>query len=91
MTCRIMLLNVLKLRRVVEGRNVPVELTHPFMQCWITRADLPEIALEVLVVDGVEADNGCVEADISFGDVAAKIVRRSTLGDVGFGAIKRLE
>lgn len=68
MTRRVVLLDVLKLRRVVESRHVPVQLPNPFVQRWIARSDLAEVALEVLVVYCIEANDGGVETDIGFGD-----------------------
>jgi hypothetical protein len=37
---------------------VPVELTHPLVQAGVAAADVADVALEVLHVDGVEADYG---------------------------------
>jgi len=45
------------------------------VQSRITRADIADVALEMLHVDGVEADDGDVQADISFGKTVAVIVR----------------
>jgi hypothetical protein len=47
-------LDVLELGAVVEGRHVPVEIAHPGMQVRITGADIADVALEVLYVDGLE-------------------------------------
>lgn len=48
-----------------------------------------EICLENCVVCGVEADEGCVETDIGFGDVRAEeeglVLRR---GEVGFETVE---
>jgi hypothetical protein len=52
MALRVMVLDVLKLGRVFEGWVIPVQMSEP---------------LVVLDVDGVEADQGCVEADVCFG------------------------
>ena len=50
------------------------------MQSRITRADIADVALEMLHVDGVEADDGDVQADISFGKTVAVIVRLCVVG-----------
>jgi hypothetical protein len=49
-------LDVLKLRRLLEGRLVPVQVAHPAMQIWVAGADVAQVALEVLHVDGVKSD-----------------------------------
>jgi hypothetical protein len=69
MAFSVMLLDVLKLRRVLEGRVVPVQVPHPLVQGRIPAADVTDVALEVLDVDGVEADQRCEEAHIGFGYV----------------------
>jgi len=46
----------------------------------IARADIADVALEMLHVDRVETDDGGVQADISFGDVLAVIVRLCMVG-----------
>ena len=91
MTLCVVILDMLKLRRLLERRYVPVQLPEPLMQCRITRSDIADVALEVLHVDRVEANDGSVEANVCFGDVGTKIVRRSVLSKVSFGAVKRGE
>lgn len=71
MTLGIMLLNMFKLRRLFTKRlgKVPVQVPHPLVQGRVARANVADVALEVLHVDRVEADNRRVEADVGFGDV----------------------
>lgn len=52
-----MLLDVQEVGRLTEGRDVPVEMAHPPVDGWISRPDVAQVALEMLNVDGVEADN----------------------------------
>ena len=42
----------------------------------------------MLHVDGVEADDGCVEADVGFGDGRAEVVGCGVGGEVRFGAVE---
>lgn len=42
----------------------------------------------MLHIDWVEANDGCIEADVCFSDVATKIVRSSVFSKVSFGAVK---
>ena len=74
MALGVMLLDMLKLGGIMERWHVPIQLPQPFVQIGIARPDVPDIALEVLDVDRVEADNGRVEADVRFGDRGPVVV-----------------
>lgn len=74
-TLRIMFLDMLKLRRLPKSRDIPIQMSQPFMQCWVSRPDVTDIALEVLDIDGVEANDGRVETDICLGNGFAEVVR----------------
>ena len=69
-----MLLDVLKLRCLAKRRYIPIQHPQPFVQLRVAAPDVSDIALEVLDVDRVEADDGGVKADVGFGDGGAKIV-----------------
>lgn len=84
----IMFLNMLKLRRLPKRRHIPIQHPHPPMQRRIPRSDIPNVALEMLHVHGIEADDGGVEADVCLGDVLAVVVGSGVSGEVGFGAIE---
>ena len=86
MTLRIMPLDMLKLRRLPKRRHFPIQMPDPAVQRGETGADVAEIAFEVLDVDGVEADDGCVEADVGFGDGGAVVEGAGVGGEVRFGA-----
>ena len=92
MTLRIMLLDMLKHRRLPERRFIPIQFPHPSMQGRVAATDIADVAFEMLHVDGVEADDGGVEADIGFGDGGAEVIRSFCvvvlLGEVGFGAVE---
>lgn len=68
MTLGIVFLNVLKIRRLPERRNIPVKATHPAMNGRVSGANITDVALEVLHVDGVKADNSREKSDIDLGD-----------------------
>ena len=91
MTPRIMPLDVLKLGRVVKGRGVPIQLPDPFVQRRVSRPDVAQVALEVLHVHGVEADDGRVQSDVCFRDVLAKVVWAWSRGEVFLDPVERVE
>lgn len=72
MALGVVLLDMLKLRGIFESGNVPVQVSQPPMDRWVSRSNVADIGLEVLDVDRVEADNGCEESDICFGDGVAE-------------------
>lgn len=75
MTPSIMPLNMFKLRRLPKRRLIPIQFPQPLMQRRIPRPNIADIALEMLHVDRIKADDGRIQADIGFGDVRAEIVR----------------
>ena len=74
MALRIMLLDVLKLRRLPERRVSPIQIPQPAVQGGVPGPDVPNVALEVLHVDDVEADDGGKEADVGFREARAEVV-----------------
>lgn len=70
-----MVLDVLKLCRSPKCRHVPVQIPHPLVQIRISRPDVANVALEVLHVNRVEADDRGVQPHICFCDVGAEVVR----------------
>lgn len=91
MTPGIMFLDMLELGRLAKGRLVPVQVAEPFVQGRVAGADVAHVAFEVLDVDGVEADDGRVEADVGFGEVGAVVEGRGVGGEVGFDAVEGVE
>jgi len=91
MTPGVMPLDVLKLGRVAEGGQVPVQLPEPLVQRGVSRPDVAQVALEVLHVHDVEADDGRVQSDVSLGDVLAEIVWARGRGQVLFDPVERVE
>jgi hypothetical protein len=80
MALRVVVLDMLKLRCVVESWNVPVQFPEPTMDSRITATDIPEVGLEVLHIADVEADNGCVKPDVSLCDRRPKVIRPGIRG-----------
>lgn len=75
MALRVMLLDMFELRGILEGRNVPVQVAHPLVEMRISAANVGEIALEVLDVYRVKADDCGEETDVGFCDRGAEVVR----------------
>lgn len=79
MAASIMPLDVVKIRGILERRMIPVQIAHPLMQRWIPRSDVPNIALEVLHVDGIEADEGHITWSMSVFDLEGQ-TKKLTVG-----------
>jgi hypothetical protein len=88
MRLRVVLLNVLKFSRLTERRDVPVQVPQPFVKVRVTTPDVTNVALEVLHIDGVEADDSCEETNICFSYLLAVVVGIGVLRKVLFGAIE---
>lgn len=90
MTAGVMVLDMLELRRVLERGYFPIQLSQPGVQVGVAGADIADIALEVLDIDGVEADYGRVEPDIGFGDGRAEVVGTFGVsgGEMGLCAVE---
>lgn len=71
-----------------ERRHVPVQLPQPAVDGRVARANVTQVALEVLDIDRIEADDGGEEADVGLGDVFAKVVGAGRGGEVGFSAVE---
>ena len=67
MTLRVVLLDMFKLGRLPKRGYLPVQMPDPLVQVRIPRANVPDVALEMLDVDGIEAHNGRVETYVCFG------------------------
>lgn len=84
-----MVFDVLKIRRLLESRVLPIQMPEPLVKMGVPRANVPDVALEVLDVDGVEADDGCEEADVCFGDCGGgEEVGGRGGGEEGFEAVE---
>lgn len=65
MTLGVMILDVLKLSRVFECRHVPVQVAHPLVEVRISGANITNVALEMLHIHRIEANNRGVQTNIS--------------------------
>ena len=61
------------------------------MEVWVSAANIAEVALEVLHVDGVEADNCGKEADVLLCEAITEVERTAGLGEVFFRTIQGFE
>jgi hypothetical protein len=57
----------------------------------VAAADVADVALEVLHINGVEADDCREETDVLLCEVVAEVVRTAGLGQVFFRPIQRFE
>lgn len=89
----VMLLDMLKFRRVLECRHIPVQISEPAVDGRISATDVANVALEVLDVDCVEADDGHEEADVCFGKLGTEVEGSGCCGgrEVGFGLVEVCE
>lgn len=55
-----------------KKKTYPVQMPQPFVDVRVSRADITNVALEVLDVNGIEADNGGIKPDICFCDVRCR-------------------
>lgn len=61
------------------------------MESRVAAANVAQVALEVLNVDGVESNDGRVQTNVCFCEAIAVVVRAWVLGKMVFGAVERLE
>jgi len=61
------------------------------VQRWKSAADVFDVAFEVLHVDGVEADDGRIEANVGLGDVGTEVVRTGLGRKVSIRPVERAE
>ena len=88
MTLCVVFLDMLKLRRLSESGYIPVQMPQPLMQRRVPRADIADIALKMLDVDGVEPNDGGIKANVCFGDGFAEVIGCRVLCQVSFRTVK---
>ena len=91
MALGVVFLDVLKVRRLTELWHVPVEVAEPGMQSWVAASDVANVALEMLHVDRVEADDGRVQPEVGVCQSSPHHVRSRPRSESGFNAIQGLE
>lgn len=87
----IVLLDMLKLRRILERRAIPVQLSHPLMNRRISRSNIPDITLEVLNIHGIESNDRRVQSDVNLCDLVAEVVWTRRAREVLFHFIEGFE
>lgn len=60
-----------KVRRVLESRNVPIQVLHPAINFGVVVSNGAEVALEMTVVNRVESDNCSIQTDIGLGQTVS--------------------
>ena len=63
----VVLLDMLKIRRRLDARYIPIEVLQPTIQGRVVVSYTLQHQLEVLLVYGIEADKSRVEFDVHFG------------------------
>lgn len=57
----------------------------------ITTADIADVALEMLNIDGIESNDGGEQTHVGFRQLITKVVWSAIFGKLGFRPIERLE
>lgn len=73
----IMLFDVLKVGRILERRNIPVQMLQPLVDIRVIISDSTNIALKMLNINRIKANNGRIKSDIGFGKPVPEEVRAS--------------
>ena len=61
------------------------------MEVRVSAADITKVALEVLHVDGIEADDCCEEADVLLSEAVTEVEWTAGFGEICLCAIQRAE
>lgn len=69
----VMLLDMFKLCRFGECRYIPIQISQPLMKRRIARADIANVAFEMLHVYWIEPHNGSVQTNICFSNGLSKV------------------
>ncbi len=72
MTLRIMMLDMIKVRRFAERRDFPIESSEPLMQMRISTSNISNVAFEVLHVYHIEPHDRGIQPDIRFGETVTE-------------------
>ena len=91
MTLRIMLLDMLKLRRLPKSRHIPIQIPQPLVNRRIPASYISHITLEMLHVYRIEPYDRGVQADVGFGDMFSKVVGIGIFGEMFFDAVEGAE
>ena len=81
MTLRVVLLNMLEIRSLLEPLDIPIQVFEVVVQEWVVVPNGAEIALEMLHVDRVEPDQRHVCADVDFGQLCTEYIRAAAVSE----------
>lgn len=93
MTLRIVELDMLKLSRLTKRRVIPVHRSQPAVDRRVSGTNITDVALEVLDINGIKADDCREKTDIGLGDCVAEEEGRDCglLGQVCLNFVERVE
>lgn len=91
MTFGVVLFDMFELGAILERRDVPIQVPEPFVQRWVSGADVSDVAFEVLHVDHVESDDSGIQPYICLGDLLPVVKRGGIFIQVSFSAVQGSE
>ena len=91
MALSVMVLDMRKLRRILKSRDIPVQMSEPLMNVRVSRANIPDIRLEVLYIHHIEPHNRGEQPHICLCDILPVIVWTFRLTQVFLYSIQTLE
>ena len=82
---------MLELSSTLECVMIPIKITQPLMNSRISRPDVTDVRLEMLNIDGIEADDCRIKSHIALCDLLAPIEWSLRGRQVLFDFVKRIE
>src|SRR3954468_8184421 len=81
MTLRVVLLDMLEIRRLLERLDIPIQVFEVVVQKRVIVPDGAKIALKMLHVDCVEPDQCRIRADVDFGELCTENIRAAAVSE----------
>jgi hypothetical protein len=91
MALRVMALDMREFRRILKSRDIPVQMSEPLMNIRVSRANIPDIRLEVLHIHHIEPHNRGEKPHIRLCNILPVIVWTFRLTQVFLYSIQTLE
>lgn len=88
MALHIVPLDVREIRRRLELVVVPVQISQPLVDCWISATDISDVAFEVLHIYRIEPNNCNEESDIRLSQLFAEIIWPTVRSEMEFGTVE---
>lgn len=88
MAFQIVPLDVIEISRRLERVVVPVQISQPLVNCWISATDISDVAFEVLHVYRIEPNNCNEESDIRLSQLFAEIIWPILRSEMEFGTVE---